>query len=265
MFFRGQIANHFKFHQLIELISRSFVDSAVDHIKIARTLGTAVGSMGVQTEVLGGLPGQHGVSHEPRHIVCPGYIVLTIQLVLRVFLPGSRQVCREALAFVVGRQLESENVGVAHVVVLNEVHVDEVTRTVVESVEFDVESFDQLSSTEGQLIGVHTLRGQWHCQLRTALSAHERHEHLVGLAIKVRCVDEGFGIAEFDIPLGLYEDECHTRRELTDMGGVVALLVVVAQTGIEDNRSPLMLQLQKTVGIILMSFAYFGDIDRLRD
>ena len=119
--------------------------------------------------------------------------------------------CRETLALIVGREFKSVYIGITHVKVLNEVHIYEVTRAVVESIELDVKSFDPLGSTKGKLIGMHRFGSESECQLFPALGSEECHHELVGLAVEIRSIGKRLGVAELDVPFRLQVNQCHTR------------------------------------------------------
>ena len=160
----------------------------------------------METEVARGLPGYDAVGGDDGDVerVVVGGVCL---FVLTDVLNGGVEVCRPAPTLVFSGEFESVGIDETSVGMFDELRDDEVLGVVVECVDLKVESGNPLCGSEGELPGIECLRGEFGGILRIAQHGCEEE---VDFAIEVWCVDEGLGIGELDVPLGLEIDECET-------------------------------------------------------
>ena len=136
---------------------------------------------------------------------------------------------------------------------------DKVAGTVIETVYLKVQSLHPFIATEGELEGVDTLWREAFNKLNFA--PDHQHRYVVGFAVEVWRINERFGIAEFQIPFGAQQDEGHTGRQFVEFSAIVTLLIIVAHASIEDERLPLVFQLQIGITAVLATlpcFTYLG-------
>ena len=154
---------------------------------------------------------------------------------------------------VTGHELCAAGLVLAGVAIVENTGQYKVAGTVVEAVDLEVETLHPVGSGKRQLEGVYTFGRQ--ADGRGTVGSPHQFRHHVGLAVDVGSIDKRLGVAELDVPFGAQQDECHTGRELTHLGVVVAILVVVAHTGVQDERAPLVLQLQISVNTVLLALS----------
>ena len=78
------------------------------------------------------------------------------------------------------------------------------------------------------------------------------------MAVDVGSIDEGFGITKSGAPPRALQDERHSWRQLAHLGIVVAALIVETHACIENERAPLVLQLQPGICPVLTAFSCFS-------
>ena len=91
---------------------------------------------------------------------------------------------------------------------LNDVHIDDVSGTVIESIDFKVEPRQPLVGSEGELVRMKCFWIELGSKVFVSCKGGEEE---VNLAIQVWRINKRLGVAEFDVPLRLNKDERHTR------------------------------------------------------
>ena len=86
---------------------------------------------------------------------------------------------------------------------------DEIIGTVIETVDLDIQAFDPVITAEGELEGMDTLGRDALNKLRITAEYHHRYD--IGFTVNIGGIDKRLGITEFQVPLGLQQDQCDSR------------------------------------------------------
>ena len=141
------------FPHLKKVIDNRSIGGILKNIDVFGVLLALEIDMGMECQVFDRFPGDDGIGRELRDVV--GKIVIVgEELGLADFLPCRIEVGGKCLAFIAGREFQSVGVDIAGIEMFCDLEEDEVTGTVAEGVQLEVETGQPLGRTEGKLEGV---------------------------------------------------------------------------------------------------------------